>query len=329
MGNRLHDKKSKLQQIREDIIADIRAILEKHSLDEMDIISCGSTPVIWPSADDQDFDTYTLDRVYVGRNNVLVDSSSSDADRTDRAENLGTDTLVNILEFLEDNEGLIWEENEEEDGGEPRTFLFTVNASGKKVKFAPGNLYWDGEKFCFEKHQYDYPTKWKSDHIGHFFWCKDASKAVALAYDGRKTQRTDKFFASDGGAIEGYSVLSGEEWGYLFANALAKNSSSLNTITIDGKDCLVLKPDGFAGTVKDSYTAAEWATAEASGLVALPFAGHRYVSNFNRVGSYGFYWSSTPYDSYSAWGAYFNSDHAYASDNYRDYGRSVRLVSVQ
>lgn len=323
-------KKSKLQQIREDIIADIRTILEKHSLDEMDIISCGSTPVIWPSADDQDFDTYTLDRVYVGRDNVLVDSSSSDASRTDRAENLGTDTLVNILEFLEDNEELIWEENEEEDGGEPRTFLFTVNASGKKVKFAPGNLYWDGKEFRFEKHQYDCPTGWKPDHIGHFFWSKDVSKAVAPAYDGRKAQRTDKFFATDGRAIEGYTVLSGEEWGYLFANALAKNSSSLNTITIDGKRCIVLKPDGFTGTVKDSYTAAEWVAAEASGLVALPFAGFRFGSSFYRVGSLGYYWSSTPDDSYYAWDAYFYSDNAYVS-NYggRDDGRSVRLVSVQ
>lgn len=326
----MHNKKSKLQQIREDIIADIRAILEKHSLDEMDIISCGSTPVIWPSADDQDFDTYTLDRVYVDRDNVLVDSSSSDADRTDRAENLGTDTLVNILEFLEDNEGLIWEENEEEDGGETRTFLFTVNASGKKVKFAPGNLYWDGKEFRFEKHQYDYPTEWKPDHIGHFFWSKDASKAITPRYGCRKAQCNDTFFAADGKAIEGYTVLSREEWGYLFANALAKNSSSKNNITIDGKGCLVLKPDGFTGTVKDSYTAAEWATAEASGLVALPFAGHRGGMSFLNVGSRGDYWSSTPDDSIFAWNALFDSGGA-GTSNYgrRHSGFSVRLVSVQ
>lgn len=108
-------KKSKLQQIREDIISAIKAHLDKHSLDEMDVTDCGSTPVIWPSADDQDFNTYTLDRVYAGKGNVLIDSSSSDASRTDRAEELGTDTLVYILEFLEDNEELIWQTNDDED----------------------------------------------------------------------------------------------------------------------------------------------------------------------------------------------------------------------
>lgn len=109
----METRKSKLQQIRDGIIAEIKALLEKHSLDELDITYCGSTPVIWPSADDQDFDTYTLDRVYAHGVNILVDSSSSDNNRTDNAMNLDTDTLVNILEFLEDNEGSIWEKVED------------------------------------------------------------------------------------------------------------------------------------------------------------------------------------------------------------------------
>lgn len=319
-------RKSKLQQIRDNIIADIRSILEKHSLDEMDVTDCGSTPVIWPSADDQDFDTYTLDRVYLGKDNVLVDSSSSDAGRTDRAEELGTDTLVNILEFLEDNEELIWQKDEdEEDGNEACSFLFTVNASGKKVRFAPGNLYWDGKEFRFEKHQYDYPTERKPDHIGHFSWSKDASKAIAPKYNDRKAQCNDTFFAANGGAIKGYTVLSEEEWDYLIDNAIAKKA-----VVIDGKKCVILKPDGFGGTVKDSYSAEEWTDAESKhGLVALPFAGYRNGSSFYFVGSYGSYWSSTPHDSGSAWGAYFDSDYAFAYNDLRGYGYSVRLVSVQ
>lgn len=109
------NRKSKLLQIREDIISDINALLVKHCPDVMDVTDCGSTPVIWPSADDQDFDTYTLDRVYAGKDNILVDSSSSNDNRTDRAEDLGTDTLVYILEFLEDNEELIWQTNVDND----------------------------------------------------------------------------------------------------------------------------------------------------------------------------------------------------------------------
>lgn len=322
----METRKSKLQQIRDSIVADIRSILEKHSLDEMDVTDCGSTPVIWPSADDQDFDTYTLDRVYIGKDNVLVDSSSSDAGRTDRAEELGTDTLVNILEFLEDNEELIWQKDEdEEDGNEARSFLFTVNASGKKVKFAPGNLYWDGKKFRFEKHQYDYPTEWKSDHIGHFFWSKDASKAIAPRYNDGKAQCNDTFFAATGGAIEGYTVLSKEEWDYLVDNAIAKKAA-----VIDGKKCVILKPDGFVGTVKDSYSAEEWTNAESNhGLVALPFAGYRSGSSFYSVGSRGFYWSSTLLGSIGAWYALFYSDGTRTSRELRSYGYSVRLVSVQ
>lgn len=222
--------------------------------------------------------------------------------------------------------------------------VFTVNDSGKKVKFAKGNLYWDGSIFKFENHQYDYPTTWDANHVGHFFWSKDARVAYANDYNAANTlygitpATTDTFFAADGGAIEGYTVLSKNEWEYLIDNAIAKNE-----VIIDGKSCTVLKPDGFSGTVADTYTAAEWTTAEASGLVALPFAGHRGGSvynggwididgtSFNDVGSEGNYWSS-PYSivAGSAWYSDFESDQAYAGSlGLRLDGYSVRLVSVQ
>lgn len=111
----MQETKSKLQQIREEIVAGISTILEEHKAYVEDITVCGSTPVIWPSSDDQDFDTFTLDSVYMFSNTVFVDSSSSNDSRTDRAEELGTDTLVEILEFLENNEDAIWEDNEEAD----------------------------------------------------------------------------------------------------------------------------------------------------------------------------------------------------------------------
>ena len=214
---------------------------------------------------------------------------------------------------------------------------FTVNASGKKVKFAPGNLYWDGTQFKFEEHQYDYPTAWNTNHVGHFFYSKDARVAYAAKYADANTEFgitpavDDKFFAADGGAIEGYTVLSKDEWDYLFSHALAKNSSSKNTITIADKICLVLKPDGFSGTVADTYTAEQWANAEATGLVALPFTGYRDGSSIKYVGSYGRCLSSTPYPSNAdrAYFAHFNSDDAFTRDYDRFNGCSVRLVSVQ
>ena len=204
-------------------------------------------------------------------------------------------------------------------------FFFTVNASGKKVRFAPGNLYWDGKEFRFEKHQYDYPTERKPDHIGHFFRSKYAAKAIAPRYNDGKAQCNDKFFAANGGAIKGYTVLSEKEWDYLIDNAIAKKAAIIN-----GKKCVILKPDGFVGTVKDSYSAEEWTNAESEdGLVALPFVGFLYGSSFLCVGSYGFYWSSTPDGSSSAWRTYFSSGGAGTNNLSRYYGYSVRLVSVQ
>lgn len=213
--------------------------------------------------------------------------------------------------------------------------VFTVNDSGKTVKFTKGNLYWDGSKFSCEANQYDYPTSWDASHVGHFFWSKDARVAYAADYNAANTEfgitpaTTDTFFAADGGVFEGFTVLSKTEWGYLFSNAVAKNSSSENTITIAGKSCLVLKPDGFSGTVADSYTAAEWVEAEKSGLVALPFAGSRTGSSPSSGGSNGDCWSSAPSGSYEAWYACFGSNNAATYDNLRYCGYSVRLVSVQ
>lgn len=209
--------------------------------------------------------------------------------------------------------------------------VFTVNTNGKKVKFSSGNLFWDGSKFGFEKHQYDYPTSWNPNHVGHFFWSKDARIAQAKRYIDENRDVSDTFFAADNGAIEGLTILSKDEWKYLFEHSLAKNSSSENIITIARKNCIVLKPDGFSGIVADNYTVEEWNAAEASGLVALPLAGYRGGSGFGDAGDYGYYWSSTPNEGNAgrAYYAFFYFRIAYSDISNRYYGYSVRPVSVQ
>ena len=62
--------------------------------------------------------------------------------------------------------------------------------------------------------------------------------------------------------------------------------------------------------------------------IFLPAAGFRFGSSLYRAGSSGYYWSSTPGESYSysAWNLYFNSSEYDMYDNSRYYGRSVRPV---
>ena len=62
--------------------------------------------------------------------------------------------------------------------------------------------------------------------------------------------------------------------------------------------------------------------------IFLPAAGYRYGTSLSRGGSYGNYWSSTPYEYYSyyAYSLDFNSSYYDWYDDYRYNGRSVRPV---
>ena len=61
--------------------------------------------------------------------------------------------------------------------------------------------------------------------------------------------------------------------------------------------------------------------------IVLPAAGRRdCYGGVDYVGSRGYYWSSSPINSDSAWGLYFNSGGVYMNDFYRCRGQSVRLV---
>ena len=60
--------------------------------------------------------------------------------------------------------------------------------------------------------------------------------------------------------------------------------------------------------------------------IYLPAAGWRYGSSTNCVGSKGYYWSSTPYDSDYAYCLFLDSDYHYVYWFYRGYGRPIRLV---
>jgi len=68
--------------------------------------------------------------------------------------------------------------------------------------------------------------------------------------------------------------------------------------------------------------------AYADRSIFLPAAGYGDDSYLNYPGSYGYYWSSTPYsdNSISAWNLYFYSGDFSRNYNYRYSGQSVRPV---
>ena len=57
--------------------------------------------------------------------------------------------------------------------------------------------------------------------------------------------------------------------------------------------------------------------------------GHLYGSSLQNVGSYGYYWSSTPYSSNTAYSLDVNSGSAYVYSYRRHFGRSVRCVAAE
>ncbi len=145
-----------------------------------------------------------------------------------------------------------------------------------------------------------------------------------------------------------WRTLTTSEWQYLFQN----NKWTLGYVK-DGSSsylCFMLipatftAPEGTTVTVlststsstymskltvpsTNTYTTEQFAALERLGVVAFPCGGYRFGSTLNRVGSYGDYWSSSANDSNYAYEFYFGSSYVSSlSYDYRNYGRSVRLV---
>jgi len=233
------------------------------------------------------------------------------------------------------------------------TGAFTINSSGTQVKFAPGNLRYASGAWSFFDNQWDYYTTYSADSWDKFGWSTSATTY------GMNTSTSSSTYSGDfkdwGDAVgSGWRTLTSAEWTYVFNTrttggtvfGTAQARYAHATINTDGTSVngMILFPDGVdiastevttAGSVnaKSTWatkcTTAQWAALAAKGCVFLPAAGYRSQASVYDAGSYGDYWSSSPYDSdvSGAYGVSFGSGNLYpARYGNRSSGYSVRLV---
>lgn len=221
---------------------------------------------------------------------------------------------------------------------------FTINANGDKVNFAPGNLYWNGSSFEFEANQWDFPSLWAPNHVGHFFYLKEASYACAEEFGGDWTESGvcswgDEFFTNateitpnPGFTVNGqkgvWRTLSDEEWTYLVNERKVQGRRGYgNTCvcaTVNDVNGLIIFCDDYSGETSNLKAIPE-------GCVFLPDAGWREGSAIKFASSlseYRMYWASLCGDEYFAWAFSFDGDYCSGlpCHGVRDEGLAVRLV---
>lgn len=201
--------------------------------------------------------------------------------------------------------------------------LFSVS-EGKQVRFASGNLEYDGTNgYYFAAHQYDYG--------GYFGW-GTGSNPTLTSTDYRDYPTFDDWGNHIAG---GWRTLTRDEWRYVIWDRVRADYKR-GVATVCGVPGMVLLPDnwsggtftaGFNGWSTNVYDASSWSDMEAAGAVFLPAAGSRYGTGLLNVDASGLYWSSTPDGEYNAYiVGFYDYDENYYDGGYRGYGHSVRLV---
>ena len=243
---------------------------------------------------------------------------------------------------------------------------FTVSADGRQVYFSQGNLQCSGVisgeyVWSFAKNQYDMlgsanvSSGKLADKIDLFGWSTNntttpwgiSTSQIASDYAGDFVDWGTN--AIDAYAANAYRTLTKDEWKYLL-NTRDKASEKMGVARIKLSETeyangLILLPDswnapegvafksGFASSsgaeyyaTYQTFTLAEWQKLEAAGAVFLPASGYRLGSSVFAVQYDGIYWSATANGSDGAYGLYFGSGRAYADNDTRHYGHTVRLV---
>ena len=235
---------------------------------------------------------------------------------------------------------------------------FTINADGDQIVFSQGNLQYVGT-WQFATNQWDTIGAAQADNNRDLFGWGTGNNPNNVSMNSSDyatyTEWGNNPITNGGNKANQWRTLSKDEWVYLFYGRT--NAATLFGLgSVNGLNGTILLPDnwtlpsGLSFTASTStglvwtddsyyydsngghfgdntYTTEQWATMEAAGAVFLPAAGYRYGTGVRYVGSYGYYWSSTPYDENYAYDLYFDSDYLDPqSYGHRSGGQSVRLV---
>lgn len=243
---------------------------------------------------------------------------------------------------------------------------FSVNPI-KQVQFSQGNLQYQArtQTWRFAENQYDmigsdnaYIYAFYSGWIDLFGWGTGNNPTnSSMDYNDYSTfvDWGTNAISNGGNQTNLWRTLTKDEWVYLFyTRANAANRFGLGSV--NGANGTIILPDnwstpqgasftpstskGLADTGYDyyesnaghftdnTYSVEQWSKMESAGAVFLPAAGSRGDgTGVHDVGSYGRYWSSTPYGEGDAYylvfdSFYFNPQYYYN----RYFGQSVRLV---
>ena len=159
-------------------------------------------------------------------------------------------------------------------------------------------------------------------------------------YDGSGNADWGYNSISHGGNQEnsGWRTMKKSEWGYLMVNRPDANLKLSQGTVVDVHGLILLPdewelPSGLTFVPKagnwttNTYTEAQWLEMEAKGAVFLPAAGCRAGTSVDKVGTHGYYWSSSLYDAANTYVMTFNAaDCESQHTSGRSVGRSVRLV---
>lgn len=227
---------------------------------------------------------------------------------------------------------------------------FTINANGDKIFFSQGNLQYQASTntWRFAEHQYDLIgndnsniSSTYSGWIDLFGWGTGSNPTNTSTSDNDYSTFVDwgvNAISNGGNTPNQWRTLTSDEWVYL-CNARANAADLRSQATVNSVHGYIFLPDDFvlpAGFTfyansndwsANTYSARGWSKLEAAGAVFLPAAGDRYGTDVSNVGSHGLFWSATPSGTGRACYLYFYSYYFSPQDNnYRYYGRSVRLV---